>query len=69
MEAAPRFASQVAGGDHLLEQWSWAVFAVVEAVVEGFKDCKHGVQADQVGQGQRADRFPVSVELNTEGSA
>ncbi len=34
-----------------------AVLAVVEAVVEGFEDRQQGVQADQVGQGQRADRL------------
>ena len=57
MEAAPRFTSQVAGGDHFLEQWRGTVFAVVETVVEGFENRQYGVQADQVRQCQRADRL------------
>src|SRR5471032_2162592 len=57
MEAAPRFATQVAGGDHFLEQRRRAIFAVVEAVVERFENRQHGVQANQIRQGQRANRL------------
>src|SRR5438045_7594332 len=57
MEAAPRFASQVTGSDHFLEQRRRAIFAVVETVIEGFEDRQQGIQANQVRQGQRADRL------------
>ncbi len=56
-------AAEMAGVDHLLQQRRRAIFRIVEALVEHFHHRQHGVEPDQVGERQRADRV-VAAELH-----
>src|SRR6478752_9608301 len=56
VEAAARLAPQPAGLDVAAQQWAWAVLVVPEPVVQHLHDRQAGVQADQVGQRERAHR-------------
>src|SRR4051794_24197326 len=63
VKALPRLAAEMAGVDHFLEQGGWAVFGVVEAFVKDLHHRQHGVEPDEIGERQRADRM-VATELH-----
>src|SRR5579883_3491229 len=56
VKALARLAPQAAGGHHLAQQRTGAVLGVLEAVVEHVHDGQADVEADEVGQRQRAHR-------------
>ena len=63
VEAAGGFAAEVAGGDVFFEQGAGAVFGVAEAFVEDVHDVHADVEADEVGEFERAHRM-VHAELH-----
>src|ERR1041385_1453550 len=63
VEAAARLLAEVAGLHLLRQQGAGAVLGVLEAVEEDVEDGEAGVEADEVGQRQRAHRV-VHAELH-----
>src|SRR5258707_234397 len=53
----PGLAAEVAGGDHFLQQRRGTVFRVVKTLIKHLHDRQHGIEADHVGERQRADRM------------
>src|SRR2546425_1071403 len=54
VEAASGFAAEPAGGDVFFEQRAGAIFRVAEALVEDMKNVHANVEADEIGELERA---------------
>src|SRR5579875_3124149 len=54
VEAAAGFAAEPAGGDVFFEQRAGAVFGIAEAVVQNFENVHANVEADEIGEFERA---------------
>src|SRR5881296_3300672 len=63
IEPLPRFPAQLPGGNHFLEQRRGTVLAPIEPVLQHLHDGETDVEADQIGQRQRAQRM-VHAELH-----
>src|SRR5690606_35793606 len=63
IEALSRLATEMSRGDHALEQRTGAVLRIAEAVVHDVENGDADVQADEVGERQRAHRV-VHAQLH-----
>src|SRR6266571_6384036 len=52
IEPLPRFPSQPARSDHLLEQWRGAVFVLTEPILKDFHNREADIEADEVRERQ-----------------
>src|SRR6266566_7066897 len=57
IEPLPRFPSQPARSDHLLEQWCGAVFVLTEPALKNFHDRETDIEADEVRERQGSERM------------
>src|ERR671937_2804678 len=56
IEPLARLSPELPGRDHLFEERRRAILLIVESVLEHLHDIETDVEADEIGQGQRADR-------------
>src|SRR5690349_24925775 len=54
VETAPRLLAVPTGGDEVTKDDGGAVFVVAEVAMQNFGDGEHGVEADEIGELERA---------------
>src|SRR5579863_9362166 len=57
VKAAGGFAAEPAGGDVFFQQRASAILGIAEAVVQHFEDVHANIEADEVGEFERAHRM------------
>src|SRR6185437_11753390 len=57
VETAPALLAEISGGNHAAQQRTGTILRIAETVVEDVEDREADVEADEVGQRQRAHRM------------